>query len=114
MSLIFLGLKMQQLVNKAKRGEYSSIEEVKHEAIENNIAYFAGYKNLSKEETENWYNLLAENIFIKHNNWIPCFADIGFGTELLDHSDKWLNCNVPEKKTVENNRHKEKISRMAV
>ena len=109
MSLMSLGYKITVLQKEIKEGRFTSTEQVKVAAEEMNVAATIGYENLCSEEKDMWYKQLAVNLFEKHNNWIPCFADIGFGRELLDHmSNLQVESNAKKpgscKKDLENNR----------
>lgn len=97
MSLMTLGVKINALQKGIKEGRFSTKEQVKAAAIELNVSATVGYENLSDEETELWYEQLAENLFVNHNNQIPCFIDIGFGRELIAHFSGWKNYSVPQK-----------------
>jgi len=97
MSLMSLGIKMNALQNGIKEGRFTSKEQVKTAALELNVSATIGYENLNDEEKELWYEQLAVNLFENHNNCVPCFIDIGFGRELIDHSAGWINYSVPKK-----------------
>ena len=97
MSLMSLGYKITAIQNEIKEGRFTSTEQVKAAAEEMNVAATIGYENLCSEEKDMWYKQLAVNLFEKHNNWIPCFADIGFGRELLDHMSNMMNMTMPKK-----------------
>lgn len=97
MSLMSLGAKIKFLQKEIKEGRFSRKEEVKNAAKDLDIIAIAGYEALREEEKELWYEQLAVNLFVNHNNWIPCFIDIGFGRELIDHSSGWSNYSVPKK-----------------
>ena len=97
MSLMSLGIKINTLQKGIKEGRFTTKEQVKDAAIELDVSSTVGYQNLSQEDKELWYEQLAVNLFENHNNWIPCFIDIGFGKELLDHSSNMMNYTIPEK-----------------
>lgn len=97
MSLMSLGIKMNALQKGIKEGRFKTKEQVKAAAQELNVSASVGYENLSDEEKVLWYEQLAVNLFEKHNNWIPCFIDIGFGRELIDHSANARNNTLPKK-----------------
>lgn len=92
-----LGIKMNALQKGIKEGRFTSKEQVKTAAQELNVSATVGYDNLSFEEKELWYEQLAVNLFVNHNNCIPSFIDLGFGRELIDHSADWINYSVPKK-----------------
>ena len=97
MSLMALGIMMNALKKAMKEGRFTTKEELKSDLKEMNVCVTAGYGNLSPEDKELWYEQLAINIFENHNNWVPCFIDIGFGRELVDHSANLQSFKVPEK-----------------
>ena len=97
MSLMSLGIKMNALQKGIKEGRFTTKEQVKVAAQELNVSASVGYENLSDEEKGLWYEQLAENLFANQNNCVPCFVDIGFGRELIDHSAGWTNYSVPKK-----------------
>ena len=97
MSLMALGAKINALQKGIKEGRFTTKEQVKDAAKELQVASTIRYGNLSSEDFELWYEQLAVNLFEKHNNWIPCFIDIGFGRELIDHSANVKNDTTPKK-----------------
>ena len=97
MSLMSLGIKINALQKGIKEGRFTTKEQVKAAALELDVSATAGYEKLSDEEKELWYDQLAENLFVNHNNCIPCFVDIGFGRELIERSAGWTNYSVPQK-----------------
>lgn len=97
MSLMALGVKINALQKGIEQGRFSTKAQVKEAAKELNVALSAGYGNLSAEDGELWYEQLAVNLFEKRNNWVPCFIDIGFGKELVDHSSDVWNGTLPKK-----------------
>ena len=76
MSLMSLGIKINALQKGIKEGRFTTKEQVKSAALELNVSATIGYENLSDEEKELWYDQLAENLFVNHNNYIQCFIDI--------------------------------------
>lgn len=97
MSLMALGVKINALQKGIKEGRFTTKAQVKEAAKELRVASAIGYGNLSPEDNERWYEQLAVNLFENHNNWIPCFIDIGFGRELIDHSANVRNNTIPKK-----------------
>lgn len=97
MSLMSLGIKMNTLQKGIKEGRFTTKEQVKAAAQELNVSASVGYENLGDEEKELWYEQLAANLFENHNNCVPCFIDIGFGHELIDHFAGRANNSVPKK-----------------
>lgn len=97
MSLMSLGYKMTALKKGLESGKYTTKKQVKKAAKEMDIAVTIGYENLSPEDKELWYEQLAVNVFVNHNNCIPCFVDLGFGKELLERSSGMWNYSVPKK-----------------
>ncbi len=97
MSLMSLAYKMKALKKNVESGKFTTKAQVKNAAKEMDVAVTVGYENLSSEDKELWYDQLAVNVFENHNNFIPCFMDIGFGRELLDHSSGMWNYSVPKK-----------------
>ena len=98
MSLMSLGAKIQFLQKGISEEKFSTKEKVKAAAMDLNISVAAGYENLNEEEKNLWYEQLVENLFVNHNNWIPCFIDIGFGREIIDHFSGCRSYSVPQKK----------------
>jgi len=92
-----LGIKINALQKGIKERRFTTKEQVKAAAAELNVSATAGYENLSSEEKEAWYEQLAINLFVNHNNCIPSFIDIGFGRELIASSAAWTNYTVPHK-----------------
>ncbi len=97
MSLMSLGIKINALQKGIKEGRFTAKEQVKAAALELNVSTTAGYENPSEEDKELWYEQLAENLLENHNNCIPCFINIGFGRELINHSAGRINHSVPKK-----------------
>lgn len=97
MSLMSLGYKMTALKKGIETKKYTTKAQVLNAAKEMNIAVTIGYDSLSLEDKNLWYDQLATNLFDNHNNWIPCFVDLGFGKELLDHFSGMWNNDVPKK-----------------
>ncbi len=97
MSLMALGVKINALQKGIKEGRLTTRAQVKEAAIELRVATTVGYENLSAEDIELWYEQLAVNLFENHNNWIPCFIDIGFDRELVERSADVRNNTVPKK-----------------
>ncbi len=97
MSLMALGYQMSALKKGIESGRFSTKEQVKQAAEKMNISSTVGLGDLSPEDRELWYEQLATNVFDYHNNCIPCFADLGFGRELLERSSGMWNYSVPKK-----------------
>lgn len=98
MSLMSLSYKMSILKKSIYDATFTTKEQVKHAAEKADVASTIGYTNLSPEDKDAWYEMLADNLFNKHNNCIPCFINIGFGKELIDHSSSLWKDKIPKKK----------------